>query len=165
DISRKGTSVETIRRVIGDSHQAGISNLLMLIFGLPTSKDEDFDATMDLMDDLVDFVDAETHSSFQLYDKTAFACQAKTFALKIAGREILVSTEHGIVHSNRLFYQEQDGNGTVRPPRGPLEIARLERRKLWDREHSIFQYLWCEHYLLYAAHLRNVVSDTTVISA
>ncbi|MFH1719806.1 MAG: radical SAM protein, partial [Planctomycetota bacterium] len=47
DISRKGTSVETIRRVIGDSHQAGISNLLMLIFGLPTSKDEDFDATMD----------------------------------------------------------------------------------------------------------------------
>jgi len=163
DISQKGTSVEAIRRVVRDSHQAGISNLLMLIFGLPTSTDEDFDATANLLDDLVDLVDDEKHSSFQLFDKTAFASQAKTFALKIAGREILFSTEHGVVHSNRLFYQEQDGYGTARPPRGPLEIARLERRKLWNKEQSIFQYLWCEHYLLYAAHLKSVVSDEPML--
>jgi len=165
DISQKGTSVETIRRVIRDSHQAGISNLLMSIFGLPTSRDEDFDATMDLMDDLIDSVDAVTSSSFQLFEKTAFASQARTFGLKITGRERLFSSEHGVVHSNRLSYQEQDANGTVRPPRGPLEIARLERRKLWNREHSIFQYLWCEHYLLYAAHLKNVVSDEPMLIA
>jgi len=152
DISLKGTSVETIRRIIKDSHRAGISNLPMMIFGLPTGTDEDFDATMDLLDDLVDSVDAITASSFQLFDKTAFASQAKTFGLKITGREILFSSEHGSVHSNRLFYREKDKDGTTRPPRGPLELSRLQRRRLWNKQDSIFQYLTCEHYLLYASH-------------
>ncbi len=163
DISLKGTSVETIRRIIKDSHQAGISNLPMLIFGLPTGRDEDFDATMDLMDDLIDSVDAVTTSSFQLYDKTAFAAQAKTFSLEITGREILFSSEHGSVHSNRLFYREKDKDGTTRPPRGPLELSRLERRMLWNKQDSIFQHLTCEHYLLYASRsiVRSGLDATT----
>jgi len=152
DISLKGTSAETIRRIIKDSHRAGISNLPMMIFGLPTGTDEDFDATMDLMDDLVDSVDAITASSFQLFDRTAFAAQAKTFGMEITGREILFSSEHGTVHSNRLFYREKDKDGTTRPPRGPLELSRLERRRLWNKQDSIFQHLTCEHYLLYASH-------------
>jgi anaerobic magnesium-protoporphyrin IX monomethyl ester cyclase len=153
DISRKGTLVETIGNVIRDSHQAGISNLLMFIFGLPTSRDEDFDATMELIDDLDDSVDAVTSSCFQLFDKTAFAAQSKTFGLKITGHERLFSSEHGSVHSNRLFYQEKAEDGTERPPRGPLEIAQLERRKLWTGQLSIFQNLCCEHYLLYVANM------------
>ena len=152
DMSRKGTSVETIRNVIRNSHQAGISNLLMLIFGLPTSRDEDFDATMDLIDDLDDSVDALTSSCFQLFDKTVFAAQAKTFGLKITGRERLFSNEHGSVHLSRLLYHEKAEDGTVRPPRGQLEIAQLERRKLWTKQSSIFQHLCCEHYLLYVSH-------------
>jgi anaerobic magnesium-protoporphyrin IX monomethyl ester cyclase len=151
DISLKGTSAQTIRRIIKDSHQAGISNLLMMIFGLPTGSDEDFEATMDLLDDLVDSVDAVTASSFQLFDKTAFASAAKTFGLEITGREIIFSGESGPVHSNRLFYREKDKDGTTRPPRGPLEISRLERRRLWNKQDSIFQHLACEHYLLYAS--------------
>ncbi|MBN2594180.1 MAG: radical SAM protein [Sedimentisphaerales bacterium] len=163
DISLKGTSAQTIRRIIKDSHQAGISNLLMMIFGLPTGTDEDFDATMDLLDDLVDSTDAMTASSFQLFDRTAFAAQAKTFSLEITGREILFSSEHGTVHSNRLFYREKDKDGTTRPPRGPLELNRLERRRLWSRQDSIFQYLTCEHYLLYASRstIRNGLDATT----
>jgi hypothetical protein len=163
DISLKGTSAETIRRIITDSHQAGISNLLMMIFGLPTGTDEDFDATMDLLDDLVDSVDAMTASSFQLFEKTAFASQAKTFGLEITGREILFSSDHGTVHSNRLFYREKDKDGTTRPPRGPLELSQLERRRLWNKHDSIFQYLTCEHYLLYASHsiVRSGLDATT----
>ncbi|HUT43930.1 MAG TPA: radical SAM protein, partial [Desulfobacterales bacterium] len=107
DISRKGTSVETIGNVIRDSRQAGISNLLMFIFGLPTGRDEDFDATMDLIDDLDDSVDAVTSSCFQLFDKTAFAAQAKTFGLKITGREKLFSNEYGSVCLSRLLYHEK----------------------------------------------------------
>jgi anaerobic magnesium-protoporphyrin IX monomethyl ester cyclase len=163
DVSRKGTSVGTIRRIIRDSHQAGISNLLMLIFGLPTGRDEDFDATMELMDDLVDSVDAVTTSSFQLYDKTGFASQAKTHGLIITGRERLFSTEHGTVHSNRLNYQEKLEDGAVRPPRGPMELSRLEHRRLWTQQHSIFQHLTCEHYLLYASRLKEVVYDKLAI--
>ena len=153
DISLKGTSAQTIRRIIKDSHRAGISNLLMMIFGLPTGTDEDFDATMDLLDDLIDSTDAITASSFQLFDRTTFAAQAKTFGMEITGREILFSSEHGPVHSNRLFYREKDKDGTTRPHRGPLELSRLERRRLWSKQDSIFQYLTCEHYLLYASHL------------
>jgi anaerobic magnesium-protoporphyrin IX monomethyl ester cyclase len=154
DICQKGTSVETIRHVIKDSHQAGISNLLMLIFGLPTSTDEDFEATVDMMDDLADSVDAVTSSSFQLFDKTAFAVQAATFGLKILGREELFSSQHDSVHSKRLLYRETGADGTMRPPRGPLEISRLERRRLWAEPHSIFQRLCCEHYLLFASSSR-----------
>jgi anaerobic magnesium-protoporphyrin IX monomethyl ester cyclase len=152
DISLKGTSAETIRRIIKDSHQAGISNLLMMIFGLPTGTDEDFDATMNLLDDLVDSVDAVTASSFQLFDKTAFASAAKAFGLEITGLELLFSSEHGSVHSNRFFYREKDKDGSTRPPRGPLELSRLERRRLWSKQDSIFQHLACEHYLLYTSH-------------
>ena len=159
DISLKGTSVETVRRVIRDAHQAGISNLLMLIFGLPTSQDEDFDATMNLMDDLIDSVDAITSSSFQLFDKTAFAAQAKMFGLNVTGCERLFTSEHGTVHSNRLVYQEKGEDGTLRPPRGSLEITRLERRRLWTQQDTIYQYLCCEHYLLYASHLRDRIAD------
>jgi anaerobic magnesium-protoporphyrin IX monomethyl ester cyclase len=164
DVSLKGTSAETIRRIIKDSHRAGISNLLMMIFGLPTGTDEDFDATMDLLDDLVDSVDAITASSFQLFDRTAFAAQAKTFGMEITGREILFTSEHGSVHSNRLFYREKDKDGTTRPPRGPLELSWLHRRRLWNRQDSIFQHLTCEHYLLYAS--RSIVrSGSDAISS
>lgn len=157
DISLKGTSAEAIRRIIKDSHRAGISNLLMMIFGLPTGTDEDFDATMDMLDDLVNSTDAITASSFQLFDRTAFAARAKAFGMEITGREILFTGEHGPVHSNRLFYREKDKDGTTRPPRGPLELSRLERRRLWSRQDSIFQYLTCEHYLLYAS--RSVIKS------
>jgi anaerobic magnesium-protoporphyrin IX monomethyl ester cyclase len=152
DISLKGTSAEAILRIIKDSHQAGISNLLMMIFGLPTGTDEDFDATMDLLDDLVDSTDAISASSFQLFDKTVFSSAAKAFGLEIMGRELLFSSEHGSVHSNRFFYREKDKEGTTRPARGPLEISRFERRRLWNKQDSIFQHLACEHYLLYASH-------------
>lgn len=164
DISQKGTSVETVRRIIRDSHQAGISNLLMLIFGLPTSRDEDFDATMNLLDDLIDSVDALTCSSFQLYDRTPFATGARDFGLQITGRERLFSSEHGSVHSRRLSYREKSEDGTVRPPRGPMELTRLERRRLWTRQDSIFQYLCCEHYLLYASHLSNVAHAEAMLT-
>ncbi len=152
DVSQKGTSVEIIRNVIKNSHRAGISNLLMLIFGLPTSRDEDFDATIALIDDLYDSVDAVTNSCFQLFDKTLFACQAKTFGLKITGHEKLFSSEHGTVNSSRLFYQEKAEDETARPPIGPLEIAKLEHRSLWTGQSKMFQNLCCEHYLLYVSH-------------
>ncbi len=152
DISQKGTSAQTIRRVVASAHQAGISNLLMLIFGLPTSKDEDFSATADMLDDLVDSVESLTCSSFQLYDGTAFASRARDFGLQIIGREMLFSTDNGRVHSKRFFYRETGEDGTLRPPRGPHEITRLEHRRLWAGRDSIFRHLRCEHYLLYASH-------------
>jgi anaerobic magnesium-protoporphyrin IX monomethyl ester cyclase len=154
DICRKGTNIETIHRVIRDSGNAGISNLLMLIFGLPTSTEQDFNATLNLLDDLEDAVDAITKSNFQLFDGTTFSAQAREFGMIVNGRERLFSCENGTLYSNRLFYRIKSSDGTMRPPQGPLEIERLERRRLWKGRSSIFEDICCEHYLLYAAHLR-----------
>jgi hypothetical protein len=154
DICRKGTYVETIRKIVKDSSDAGISNLLMLIFGLPTSREDDLNATINLLDDLDEAVDAVTNSNFQLFDRTAFAAQAKMFGINVTGRERLLSCKNGSLYSNRLFYQEKSSDGTMRPPPGPLEIERVERRRLWMGQPSIFDDICCEHYLLYMAHLK-----------
>jgi anaerobic magnesium-protoporphyrin IX monomethyl ester cyclase len=155
DICRKGTNVETIRRIVLDSNNAGISNLLMLIFGLPTSTEEDFKETIKLLDDLDEVTDAVTNSNFQLFDRTAFSTRSIEFGIKITGREKLFSLDNKALHSNRLFYREQSSDGTTRPPQGPLEIERLQRRRLWTGPVSIFQDICCEHYLLYAAHIKS----------
>ncbi len=154
DVCQKGTSTEIIRKVIQDAHGAGISNLLMLIFGLPTATEEDFDTTSRMLDDLGDSIDAVTNSCFQLFDKTGFASQATNFGLKIIGREKLFSSEHGSAHSHRLIYRETAGDGTTRPPRGQLELNQQLRRRLWNSQNPLLHNIACEHYLLYAAHQR-----------
>jgi anaerobic magnesium-protoporphyrin IX monomethyl ester cyclase len=159
DVCRKGTSVDTIRKIIPDAHRAGISNLLMMIFGLPTATEEDFDATSRMLEDMDDSIDAVTNSCFQLFDKTGFASQAAKFGLKIIGREKLFSNEHGAAHSHRLIFRETALDGTTRPPRGQLELNRLLRRRLWNSQHPILQNIACEHYLLYATHQKQ--SDST----
>lgn len=155
DICRKGTNVETIRRIVHDSGNAGISNLLMLIFGLPTSTEDDFNATIKLLDDLEEVTDAVTNSNFQLFDRTSFSTRAREFGMKVTGREKLFSFQDRTLYSNRLFYREQSSDKTMRPPQGPLEIERLERRSLWTGPVSIFEDICCEHYLLYAAHIKS----------
>ncbi|MBN1804321.1 MAG: radical SAM protein [Sedimentisphaerales bacterium] len=155
DICRKGTNVESLHRIVRDSNKAGISNLLMLIFGLPTSTEEDFNGTIKLLDDLEESTDAITSSNFQLFDGTAFSNRSKEFGIKVIGRERIFSIANSTLYSNRLFYREQSSDGTTRPPRGPLEIERLERRRLWTGSVSIFEDIYCEHYLLYAAHLKS----------
>ena len=162
EICQKGTTVDTIRSLTRNSHQAGISNLYMMIFGLPTGRDADFKATLDLLDDMDEFVDDVKCSSFQLFDKTSFASGAKNYGLNITGREILLTTEHGSVGSNRLFYEVRAEDGTWCDPRGSMEIAQLQRRKLWAGEPSIYKHLSCEHYLLYASHRSVSFNDQSV---
>ena len=156
DVCLKGTSVETIKRIVIDSHQAGISNLLMMILGLPTAGEEDFKATLEMLDDLGDAVDTVNFSSFQLFDKTAFASQAKMLGLKITGREKIFSNENGSVHTHRLFFKELASDGTIRPPRKTLEATQWLQRKLWSGRYQNYHVLNCEHYLLYAAHQCNI---------
>lgn len=154
DVCNKGTRPETIREVVRRSAAAGISNLAMMIYGLPTSTDEDLRATLDLLDDLSESLDDIGCSSFQLFDRTIFAAQAAKWGLKIEGRERIFCREGAAVHTLRLLHKEQAADGSARPPRGPLEIAQWERRKQRSGWNSIYEDLCCEHYLLYANILR-----------
>lgn len=155
DVCGKGTQVETIRRVLQDTHAAGISNLLMMIFGLPTSGDEDMRATLDFLDDMGPFVDDATCSSFQLWEKTGFANQAGAYGLKIVERERFVVCPEGPIHSLRLAFKEKGQDGNYRPGRGGGEAAQWQRRKKMAGWDSIYDGLCCEHYLLYAVHQSN----------
>lgn len=157
----KGTTPAEIRQVIGDAGRAGIFNLLMLIFGLPTSREEDLQATMDLVSDLqgdqAGAVGSVTSSRFQLFEKTPFAAQADRFGLRVTGREVLLERNGQKVHSLRLFHQERASDGSWRPPQGSLEVARWDSFRRWSGLHSPLDDLCCEHTLLHAAR-RHVVS-------
>jgi radical SAM superfamily enzyme YgiQ (UPF0313 family) len=160
DVCGKGTEVETIRRVLADAHAAGISNLLMMIFGLPTSGDEDMRATLDFLDELSPFVDDVTCSSFQLWEKTGFANQAERYGLKIVERERLAACPGGAIHSLRLAFKEKGLDGSYRPGRGADEAGQWQRRKKRAGWHSVYEGLCCEHYLLYAVHLHREDNKT-----
>lgn len=153
DISNKGTKVSTVKKVLADTYAAGISNLPMMIYGLPTSGDEDLFATLDFIDDVYQYCDDITGSSFKLFDKTPFAIMADKYGLKITGRETIFSVNENEVHSLRLFFKEKAADGTYRAPRGRLEVDRWKWRRQMMRFDSPFTDLCCEHYLLYARHL------------
>lgn len=154
EVCNKGTRVETIARVVQQSAAAGISNLAMMIYGLPTSTDEDVRATLDLLDDLGEWFDDIKCSRFVLFDRTAFAAQPARWGLTIEGRERVFCRNGVAVHTLRLIHKERAADGSLRPPRGPLESAQWERRKQRSEWKSVYEDLCCEHYLLYAEAMR-----------
>jgi anaerobic magnesium-protoporphyrin IX monomethyl ester cyclase len=154
DLCHKGTHVAEIRAAITESARADISNLVMLIFGLPTSTDDDIELTLDLLGEVHDQVDAFTKSSFALFDHTEFARRAPELGLAVTGRRTLLTVLGRTVHSFRLDFMERGVAGDMRPSRSGLEIARFQSRRRWLGEARIYEQLVAEHYLLYAAHRR-----------
>ena len=152
DVCGKGTEVAVIRRVLADAHAAGISNLLMMIFGLPTGRDEDMNVTLDFLDDMASYVDDVTCSSFQLWERTGFAANPGAYGLKITDRDCFVTTPTGPVHSLRLGFCEKGDDGSDRPGRGAMEAAQWQKRKKRAGWHTVYDGLCCEHYLLYAGN-------------
>ena len=151
DLCGKGTTPAEIRQVMTDAADAGIFNLMMMIFGLPGSTDEDLQATLDLVAELGPAAGGVTSSRFQLFDRTPFAVQAAKYGLRVTGREVLLTRLGREVHSQRLFHREKAADGSWRPGRGALEITRWEEFRRWTRTESDLDDLCCEHTLLYAA--------------
>ncbi len=151
DLCGKGTTPAEIRQVMTDAADAGIFNLMMMIFGLPGSTDDDLQATLDLVAELGPAAAGVTSSRFQLFAGTPFAVQAAKYGLRATGREVLLSRLGQDVHSQRLFHQEKAADGSWRPGRGALEITRWEEFCRWTRTESDLDNLCCEHTLLYAA--------------
>jgi len=151
DLARKGTQVAVAERVIRLSARAGISNLLMMLFGLPSSSEADLVQTFRFLEEVYDHADAMSLSSFVLWTGTPFARTPERYGLRVTGAEELLRVMGVPLHSNRLTYLERASDGSLRPPGGPLEIVQWERRRRWLGEPSFLERLPCEHYLLYAA--------------
>lgn len=151
EVCGKGTTPAEISAVMRGAGAAGIFNLMMLIFGLPTSREEDLQATCDLISDLGENVGSVTSSRFQLFARTPFAVQPERWGLHIAGREVLFTRAGQDVHSLRLYHREIASDGSFRPPQGSLEIAHWEKFRQWSGVRSALDDLCCEHTMLYAA--------------
>jgi anaerobic magnesium-protoporphyrin IX monomethyl ester cyclase len=162
NLVRKGTRREVIERLMHDSHQAGIVNLMMMIFGLPTSTDEDLDQTFDLIEQVYPWIDAIKSSSFVLFDGTPFARDARRFGMVITGRQEMLRIAGKPVHSSRLNFMSRASDGTLVPPCGPIEVSRWMQRRRWLGELSFAETLCCEHFLLYSSHAKAGNEDRPV---
>ena len=149
DLCRKGTGAETVPAVIRAAHAVGISNLAMLVFGLPGSGDEDLAQTLQLLETCFPYLDAVTASSFVLFDNTPFGRRPRDHGLLALDQQHLFGEGDRAVRSLRRRHRELDRDGGSRPPRGSLEIAAWQQRRRWLGELA-FDHLGVEHYLLYA---------------
>jgi anaerobic magnesium-protoporphyrin IX monomethyl ester cyclase len=149
DLARKGTRAEVIPEVLRAARGAGISNLAMLIFGLPTSTDQDLAATLRLLEAIYPELDAVTASSFVLFDGTPFGRRPDRYRLLPLEAQVLLGRGDGVVQSYRRRHHEVADDGGDRPPRAPLELAAWEQRRRWLGE-LCFDQLCVEHYLLFA---------------
>ncbi|MBN1359905.1 MAG: radical SAM protein [Sedimentisphaerales bacterium] len=147
---RKGTRRDEIERLMERSYEAGIANLMMMIFGLPTSTEEDLNQTLDLIERVYHLVAAIKTSSFVLFDGTYFAQHPERFGLAITGRQQLLRIEDQPVHTSRLDFMVKAADGSLMPPPGPLEVSRWTQRRRWLGELSFLETLGCEHFLLYS---------------
>jgi len=151
DVVNKGTTPAAIAQVLAAAHQAGISNLMMMIYGLPTTTLADLDETLGLISRVYPHVEALTASVFVLFARTPFAVQHRRYGMEITGREKLFVTAAGAVHSNRLSFRRL-GESCVASPVGLQELETWQRRRPWLGPPSFLESLGAEHYLLYAAH-------------
>jgi hypothetical protein len=149
DLINKGTCVTDIQRVIKDSSAAGISNMGLMIFGLPTSTDADLDQTLAFLSDLYDDLAGLTASAFVLFDKTHFARNARQYGLKIDGPVDLFHSNHTAVKSGRLKFLERASDGSCRAPRGALEVSRWQQYRKWLGEGPLLEQLPPEHVLIH----------------
>lgn len=149
----KGTTPEGVARVLHDANEAGISNLAMMIFGLPGTSDASFQQTLDWAAAVTDTVDAFTSSSFQLFAHTPFFIHRDRFRLHPVEREVLLWIDGLPVHSNRWSYGVVDDQGGVVPPPGGHEVELWHAWRSWVRGGERFlEHLPAEHYLLHSSH-------------
>lgn len=152
DLINKGTRIQDTGILLRDAAEAGISNLAMMIFGLPTSTDLDFRQTVRFLEGVYPSLQAMSCSSFVLWEGTHFARRPDLYGVHITGPKPLAAVGGRTIHSHRLGFLEVSDDGSLRLPRGPMELMDWEGRRRWLGECSFLEQLPCEHYLLYAAH-------------
>ena len=152
DLINKGTCVREMGAFVQRAAEAGISNLAMMIFGLPTSTDADFAQTVRFLEGIYPSLQAMSSSAFVLWEGTHFARRAGLYRMRVTGPQPFLTCGGRTIHSNRLRFLAVSEDGSLRLPRGPMERREWEDRRRWLGECSFLEQLPCEHYLLYASH-------------
>lgn len=150
DIMHKGTDAAGAAKVIKAAADAGISNLLMMIFGAPGSDARCLDETFAFLDKVYASIDSMTASAFVLFEDTAFSRQAARYGLRITGKNEIFKVHGKVVHDTKLRFRRAGETGNGESPLAAREIELWERRKIWLGPQPFVAQLGCEHYLLYA---------------
>ncbi len=150
DIMRKGTDVQSSIKVIKDASEAGISNLLMMIFGCPGTTPAYLDETFTFLDGIFPYIDGMTASAFVLFDGTPFSRNPSRYGLEVIERDALFNVDGNIVNGTKLKFKREGEYGMSESPLATQEIDMWERRKVWLPELPFIGKLCCEHYLLFA---------------
>lgn len=151
DLINKGTCVQDIQAVLKDSATAGISNTGLMIFGLPTSTDLDLDMTLEFLGNAYDALDGLTASAFVLFNNTHFARNARRYGMHIDGPLDLIHANGTKVRSSRLSFRELSTDGSLRVPRGALEVARWHQYRRWLGGETLLEQLPPEHWLIHVS--------------
>jgi anaerobic magnesium-protoporphyrin IX monomethyl ester cyclase len=151
DLVNKGTCVQDIQAVLKDSAAAGISNMGLMIFGLPTSTDLDLDLTLEFLGRTYDALDGLTASAFVLFDNTHFAKNARRYGMHVDGPVPLILCHGRAVKSSRLRFRELASDGSLRAPRGALEVARWQQYRRWLGGETLLEQLPPEHCLIHVS--------------
>lgn len=151
DTVNKGTRVPEIREVLKTASQAGISNMSMMIFGLPTSMESDMSETFRFLESVYDHIQALTASAFVLFDGTHFARNAGKYNLHVDGPLALLTVGGQSVRSRRLRFREISEDGSLRSPRGAVEVASWMQYRRWLGDIPLLEEMPSEHCLLHAS--------------
>lgn len=77
----KGVKAKAMEMVLGDSHEAGIWNMIFLLFGFPTETADEWDRTMDMVRRLGPAIDAMSKSRFVLMNGSGVHNDPQAFGL------------------------------------------------------------------------------------
>lgn len=150
DLMNKGTTVDASLEVIRNASAAGISNLLMMIFGAPGSDPACLNDTCSFLERAWDCIDGMTASAFVLFDQTEFGRHPDKYGLEILGGNRILDLEGRPIRDMKLRFRRTGEEGRCESPLAAAEIEQWERRKVWLPPLPFYGRLCCEHYLLYA---------------
>lgn len=160
DLVNKGTQVTAIERVLKASADAGISNLSMMIFGLPTSSEQDLAHTFNFLERTYGDTQALSASAFVLFEGTHFARNALQYGLHVDGPQELLQVDGIPVRSRRLRFREISSDGSLRVSRGAMEVSEWTRHRRWLGDIPLLEQLPCEHYLLHVSGTGNKIRQS-----
>ncbi len=82
DLMSKGTRVKDMERVLRASHEAGVRNLLFIMFGFPGEDSNDFKQTIDFLKRNREYIDAISKGLFMLIEGSQVQKEPERFFIK-----------------------------------------------------------------------------------
>jgi hypothetical protein len=143
DLMNKGTRVAEMDRVLGDSRDAGIWNLVFVMFGFPGERSEEWHDTLEFLHRRRDAIHGLNKSAFVLVAGSEIHRHPERFGISaiIQPREReLMSVAHGY----------QVTSGLSRKDAGQRYREQLPRLKAYGRSHHLS--VLRDHLLVYAVH-------------